>query len=49
MDPDVIPSKPGRETTRNLPGDSVFYYDLDVEGFRSFKMRNFIEYLDDED
>lgn len=30
---------------RKLPADSVFYYDLEKKGFRSFKMDNFIEYV----
>lgn len=30
---------------RHFPDDSVFYYDLDKEGFRSFKMENFVKYL----
>lgn len=30
---------------RKLPKDSVFYYDLEKNGFRSFKMSNFIDYV----
>ena len=32
-----------RKKVRKLPEDSVFYYDLDKKGFRSFKMENFVE------
>ena len=28
------------ETPRKMPDDSVFYYDLDKKGFRSFKLAN---------
>lgn len=28
------------ETPRKMPADSVFYYDLDKKGFRSFKLAN---------
>lgn len=34
-----------KKKTRKLPEDSVFYYDLDAKGFRSFKMDNFIGYV----
>lgn len=34
-----------KKQVRKLPEDSVFYYDLDAKGFRSFKMSNFIEYV----
>ena len=33
-----------KKNVRKLPEDSVFYYDLDKKGFRSFKMENFVEY-----
>lgn len=31
---------------RAFPEDSVFYYDLEFDGFKSFKMKNFIKYKD---
>lgn len=31
---------------RAFPEDSVLYFDLDKNGFRSFKMQNFIGYID---
>lgn len=34
-----------KKKTRKLPEDSVFYYDLEAKGFRSFKMDNFIGYV----
>lgn len=34
-----------KKKTRKLPEDSVFYYDLEAKGFRSFKMENFIGYI----
>jgi len=34
-----------KKNTRKLPEDSVFYYDLEAKGFRSFKMGNFIGYV----
>ena len=34
-----------KKKTRKLPEDSVFYYDLEAKGFRSFKMDNFIGYI----
>lgn len=34
-----------QKKARKLPADSVFYYDLESKGFRSFKMSNFIEYV----
>lgn len=34
-----------KKKTRKLPSDSVFYYDLEAKGFRSFKMENFIGYV----
>lgn len=34
-----------QKKARKLPADSVFYYDLEAKGFRSFKMSNFIEYV----
>lgn len=34
-----------QKKTRKLPADSVFYYDLEAKGFRSFKMSNFVEYI----
>lgn len=37
--------KSEKKQARKLPGDSVFFYDLDKKGFRSFKMNNFIGYL----
>lgn len=35
-----------KKKVRKLPEDSVFYYDLEAKGFRSFKMANFIGYAD---
>lgn len=37
--------KAEKKKTRKLPEDSVFFYDLEKKGFRSFKMSNFIGYL----
>ena len=34
-----------KKKARKLPEDSVFYYDLESKGFRSFKMENFIGYV----
>ena len=34
-----------KKKVRKLPEDSVFYYDLEAKGFRSFKMDNFIGYV----
>ena len=34
-----------KKKTRKLPADSVFYYDIEAKGFRSFKMENFIGYV----
>ena len=34
-----------KKKVRKLPADSVFYYDLEAKGFRSFKMENFIGYV----
>ena len=55
LKPDLLPVKTTdakvdaaidkQKTKRNLSTDSVFYYDLDDKGFRSFKMSNFVKYL----
>ena len=55
LKPDLLPVKTTdakvdaaidkQKTKRNLSTDSVFYYDLEAKGFRSFKMSNFVKYL----
>lgn len=40
---DVNKAEHKQKKKRKLPADSVFYYDLESKGFRSFKMANFIE------
>lgn len=55
LKPDLLPVKTTdakvdaaadkQKAKRKLPIDSVFYYDLDDKGFRSFKMSNFVKYL----
>ena len=42
---DVDKSEKKEVKSRKLPADSVFYYDLEAKGFRSFKMENFIGYI----
>lgn len=42
---DVDNAELKQKKARKLPADSVFYYDLESKGFRSFKMANFIEYI----
>lgn len=34
-----------QKKAHKLPADSIFYYDIDSKGFRSFKMSNFVKYL----
>lgn len=42
---DVDDASEKQKKARKLPADSIFYYDLDSKGFRSFKMSNFVKYL----
>ena len=42
---DVDKASEKQKKARKLPSDSVFYYDLEAKGFRSFKMSNFIDYI----
>ena len=43
--PDVDKASDNMKKKKKLPADSVFYYDLDSKGFRSFKVGNFVKYL----
>lgn len=42
---DIDKASNKQKKVRKLPSDSVFYYDLEAKGFRSFKMSNFVDYL----
>ena len=42
---DVDKASENQKKKRKLPADSVFYYDLEAKGFRSFKMSNFVDYI----